>query len=933
MPPKTLLLILLAILLPMLAIAQKKNKSKEQTVYICGQVADSFTKTATDAFITLRNADSTVVDTMTTGDYLPGRFAIKVPRRDSLYIVTAEAKGYHAASVEYKLKIKGHKPEYYVPNIHLKRKVDDIYKDVNLDGVVVEGTRIQVAYRGDTIVYNAAAFRLPEGSMLDALIKQLPGAELKDNGTILVNGKKVDYMMLNGKDFFKGDNKVMLENLPYFTVKDLKVYSKLSDLDEMRGRQSERKDYVMDVTLKREYNNGYVVNSEVGAGSDNRWLAKLFGLYYDDYVRTSIYGNANNVNENRTPGSNGDWNPSKVSSGRLTTKQTGIQINYNGKDNKVRNDFSTSLKWDDTDKEQHKATETFASGGNILSGNTLLSRDDNFKLSMTDRLILRDQGIYFNGSLNYNNNRTWTEASDSTFSSNALTNKSGVLGMLHNKSLDAGGYFNKIFKLSWGDNINLTLSGYYMKSDPNTNQDVKRTLYGNTGETKLSNNYTDASSMVYNYSASVAYNRYLPKQWEFSPSVGYGQTYQENTNSLYRLDLLRDAADNSFTDLGLLPQSADSLALAFDEGNSYRQRMFNKDVNVNLNFQRSTRKSWFYLSLPLSFVYEKMNYSRASIDTLLSRHYMDFSPRLEYETYGKNKYNLSYSCDIRRPDLSNQVPTVTDSDPLATFISNPNLKTFVTHKLSARANFHNDSTDISYWVQGKANIGTKGWGMRTTYNSTTGAYTYMQDNVSGNWDASLSSGLNGTLGKKKRISYSADASLTYNRSVDYDVAYDTDADVLSKVNNLYWTLHTNWKYRRGDFSAGIVGRMTARHISGTREDVDGLSTFDFKYGCNVQYTIPVLRLTLASDITMYSNRGYQSSVMNTDDLVWNAQFSHSLLKGRCTLKLIAFDILHQLSSKRYSMNAQGRTETWYNSLPRYLMFSLAYKISKKPKKK
>lgn len=68
-----------------------------------------------------------------------------------------------------------------------------------LGEVVVKGTRIKMAYKNDTIVYNASAFQLPDGSMLDALVRQMPGVELKDDGTILVNGEKVDFLTLNGR--------------------------------------------------------------------------------------------------------------------------------------------------------------------------------------------------------------------------------------------------------------------------------------------------------------------------------------------------------------------------------------------------------------------------------------------------------------------------------------------------------------------------------------------------------------------------------------------------------------------------------------------------------------------------------------------------------------------------------------------------------------
>ena len=127
----------------------------------------------------------------------------------------------------------------------------------DLGEVVVKATKVQMVYRGDTLVYNADAFNVPEGSMLDAIIKQMPGVELKANGEIYVQGRKVDFLTLNGENFFKGKNKILLENLPYYTVKNIEVYEKQTEKSEWLGVQEAPKDYVMDVVLKREYRSWY----------------------------------------------------------------------------------------------------------------------------------------------------------------------------------------------------------------------------------------------------------------------------------------------------------------------------------------------------------------------------------------------------------------------------------------------------------------------------------------------------------------------------------------------------------------------------------------------------------------------------------------------------------------------------------------------------
>ncbi|MBR5634436.1 MAG: hypothetical protein IKW78_04575, partial [Prevotella sp.] len=82
-----------------------------------------------------------------------------------------------------------------------------------------------------------------------------------------------------------------------------------------------------------------------------------------------------------------------------------------------------------------------------------------------------------------------------------------------------------------------------------------------------------------------------------------------------------------------------------------------------------------------------------------------------------------------------------------------------------------------------------------------------------------------------------------------------------------------------------------------------------------------------------ARRGYQQREMNTTDWVWNAQLTRSFLKGKLLAKLKGFDILHQLSNTRYVMNEQGRTESWHNGIPRYVMLSLSWRFNVMPKQK
>lgn len=115
-----------------------------------------------------------------------------------------------------------------------------------------------------------------------------------------MNGKKVDFLTLNGKKLFNGNNQVMLENLPYYTVKDIKVFNKKRTLAEQISK-GEGRDYVMDLSLKRDYIQNALATVEAGGGTQDRWLARTFGLLMGEKHDAMLYANANNLNEDGAP--------------------------------------------------------------------------------------------------------------------------------------------------------------------------------------------------------------------------------------------------------------------------------------------------------------------------------------------------------------------------------------------------------------------------------------------------------------------------------------------------------------------------------------------------------------------------------------------------------------------------------------------------------
>ena len=541
---------------------QQEKKKKEHTVEVYGDVKDSFTQAYLKAFVTVMDKDSNVIDTMTTRGRGKRLFYLThVPARPATYIIKAECDGYETKCINHTIKYIARNKDFSFPSLLLKKKFN---QDVALDDVVVTGTKVKLAYRGDTLVFNASAFNVPDGSMLDALIRQMPGAELKSNGDIYVNGKKIDYLLLNGKDFFKGKNQVMLDNLPYYTVKELKVYDRSSEKSRLMGKEMEKKDYVMDVALKREYARGYIANVEAAGGSEDRYLARLFGLYYTDNSRISVFGNLNNKNETRRPGSQGDWSPSNSPQGQKTTRQVGVDFNASSKSQMIREQGNVTFAWDNTHDLTHSSQENFASTGNIYSRSINDSRSDNHSFNLYNNFQVKgklgfglDTRIDYSERKSSSSNRSatysanperWGDISqtiDSTFAQNVsgslydiITNRSLYQSRSKVHAFTGSQRALAWYKLPWGDRIELILNGSYASSKPNESFSLNRNEYFKTGEKDLRNYYNDSRSNRYNIRGSFEYGIEIPyTKWTVWVGPDFEQSYQSLIPQHYNLTL------------------------------------------------------------------------------------------------------------------------------------------------------------------------------------------------------------------------------------------------------------------------------------------------------------------------------------------------------------------------------------------------------------
>ena len=528
--------------------------SKEYDHTVQGRVVDNMTGLGMDSVrITLMNNDSTII---TTGMTWPKEMGSHVGiyqfhiTKVGKYIIKAEREGYDTGYMNCELRSQreGNIP---VRKIRLT-KVSHI-----LDEVTIRATKVKMVVRGDTIVYNADAFNLAEGSMLDALISRLPGTKLMPDGRIYVNGKYIQSLLVNGKDFFAGNPKIALENLPAYTVNKVKVYHKEGQLSRMMGKKMGDETYVMDVNLKKEYSTGYMANTEAGAGSKSRFIGKLFGMKLSDVERVGVFANVNNLNDNQRAGLDGRWDS--------TEDPTGVQTTRNGGLTYLRylNDEYTYIISDNvvthTDREDlsHTNVQTyFPDGDSYMKGKNQLKSK---KITWNSRNVysIDESGYYMRGHLNfyYAHNQGWGNSLQET------SDTSMILNSVLNRNDDNSKQLTLSFSHSGGKKIIADFIRWEASADYERQKTENFSLHdvqymNSTTPRDYINNYLDNASHQWKLHGNLSYSLGWPHQ-DIMLDYDYHYIYNKTDNMLYRLDKLTDIDSTFFT---LLPSAREALA-------------------------------------------------------------------------------------------------------------------------------------------------------------------------------------------------------------------------------------------------------------------------------------------------------------------------------------------------------------------------------------
>ena len=901
--------------------------------------------------VRLLKSDSTMVTGSLTN--LDGIFRVKAPANGN-YIVQVTCVGFKPYTKNVKISAD---KDIALGTIELKPDA------IMLKGATVTGQAAKVTLKEDTFVYNASAYRTPEGSVVEELVKKLPGAQVDDDGKITINGKEVKKILIDGKEFMTGDTKTAMKNLPTSIVERVRAYDQKSDLARVSGIDDGEEETVLDFGIKRGMNRGYMVNADLAAGTRSRYSGRIFAGMQSSDLKIFIPMSANNVNDMGFPGGGGG----RFGGGRqglTATKMLGFNLNYEKKD---RFKLDASIRWNhsNVDAVVRRSTEDFMSGNASTFSNNLTSNmsrtnswNARFRLEWTPDSLTN---IMMRPQFNYNSNDGLGEGYSMTFDEDpfktikdpfddeelqklidkgVVKNRNVNHSISYSDSKSAGGWLQLNRRLnSKGRNITLRFSGNVGEgmSRSFTNSLVEYyQLVNQFGEdsTYQANRYAVTPTKNWNYGLRATYSEPIFRQVYLQFSYQYQYSYTKSDRATY--DFSNFAADffgvtpryRGWDDyLALLGGSPlegfrDDKLSRFSEYRNYNHtaeimlRVVRKAYNLNIGFQVMPQRSHF-----------TQDYQGVHTDTV--RTVTNIAPTADFRWKISNVSQLrfNYRANSSQPSMSDLLDITDNSDPLNVRKGNPGLKPSFTQNFRLFYNNYIQNHQRSIMANVSFSTTRNSISNMVTYDAASGGRTTRPENINGNWNAFGMFMFNTAIDSAGFFNVNTFTTLSYNNSVGYvSVGRNTDSQKsTTKSTTVGERLAAS--YRNSWLEFELNGSLEYMHARSELQSNNNLDTWTFSYGGSLQLTAP-WGTQLSTSMNMNSRRGYNDASMNTNELIWNAQVSQSFLRGNAlTLSLQFYDILHRQSTFSRTVDAMRRSDTEYNAITNYAMLHVIYRLN------
>lgn len=823
-------------------------------------------------------------------------FAISLPAGD--FSIVTSFVGYKTARTH--IHVSGNDPVLSLGTVRLATS------DGNLEEVVVQAAVPSVIVKGDTVVYNAGAYKTPPNATVEDLLKRLPGAEVDGDGNIWVQGKKVNKLYIDGKEFFLGDPKIATRNLSADMIGSIEAFDATSDQSRFTGIKEPNGSKAINLRLKEDRKNALFGKAYAGYGENGSYSAGGTATLLRGDRMFFVGHNSNNIN-NLFMG-NGDKGIQTAPPGRQTSNYQALNYrdNWNKHINGAINYSGTETH---TAQLQSSSRQTFLSDSMLIQN----SRANSSARSNDQRLNAK-----INFAIDTFNSIIYTHSFDLQHTGSSENDSSAISVQKHmdgykintgaTKNASDGNVYTLINTLAWEHRFakkRKLFYGSFTEGHSTTDQRSSlssRVNYFDSSGAALPHTLIDQRARQYtsvnNYDLNLAYTEPLTKNHILDFNYAFTTNKTGSSKNSFDLDSLTGEYNNPDT-------------LTTDHFNTTN---FYHEASVGLNGKGHSLNYRLGIAARFSGL-ENINFTKGA---RLGQHFFNLFPKalLSYST-SKATITGIYKANSTSPTVDQLRPLPDLTNPFLVKVGNPSLKQQFDHSLAISYSYFNKVNFSSLGLMAEADyIVNKISPSDITLSSGIQQVQYI--NVSGAWNANLSGIYSLPISHNRHGKVQLSVNLQCARDISMVNGMENIRNGFTGTGNL------NYYYNLGEslFIMGLAKlayTATSYSISGNQ----GIRQLNQEYGINCVYALP-WQFHICVDYSLRVT-GSQGSLPGKQISVTNATLYKNLFTSHAgEIRLAIFDAFNSASSFAETNGANFIATSATNTLGRTLLLSFIY---------
>lgn len=880
----------------------------QNTITLKGKILKDKTQSPIESatIYLIRSIDSSVVD-YTISDK-NGIFKLETKKLAEKVILKVSGEGYEDFSQSLE-KITTDKD---FGSLFLTEKVNE------LNEVVIKSVAPPVRVKKDTLEFNAASFKLRPDANVEALLRQLPGVTIDADKKIIVNGKEVNQILVNGKSFFGEDGKVALQNLPAELIKKVQVSDTKTEEEKFTKQASTSNNVSVNLTIEKDKNKGFFGKLLAGYGTDKRYESSALASSFKDKRRISFLGSSNNINatgfsmdevfDNMGGGRNNGSRAPRVGGGSGIIKSNLIGVNYADewfeKSKSNGNYYYTNMESDNKNTTQSlNLLPDTSNRSESTSDSKRETTDHNFDFNFESeilpqtKLMIRPKIVKgLSKSYSESDSKTWNEANQVINQTDGWdSNESDKTNFINDISIfrtmkKKGRYFTGNFK---NDNTNSDSNSFANQTilfelEPDKNVILEQNVKSVNKRDLFSGNFQYSEPIT----DSLSINIQLLSDWE------------KNTDDKKTFDF--DNTSNAYSDLNELYSNFNTstkFQIAPKAGFSINKKKFN--IRVSTGTYMITLDSHSF-------------YTGTSTD--LRKNYIipDASVNGNYRFSKTASLYVFYDRRFTIPKDYQLLPVDVVYSPLYKTTGNPNLEAGKSHYINLNYSNYDYKTRSGYYMYSSVTYNDNKIINSTEYD-TNGSLVSTYTNIAGTYSSYLGGNYSKTF-KKEAHSFGLDFGLFANYNLDKGF---TNVQLFeAKTLGFSPILRLNYDYGE------LLSIKPSYHFNYNTTTYDNSflkSTSNRFHNIKIETTSKWPKNWIFGNDFGYSYNSNISSGFKKDFYLWNISLSYEFIKDM-TFKVKVYDVLDQNQSASRYITPTAVVDSENTVLKRYAMFSLLYKF-------